>query len=108
MTVDDLDHVAYLGAFVVAGKLYRGDLYRDDKARYWADHSLTEPDGSWVSALHRVHANNPDAAATAALSGILEYLSLQGDDVSFMTIVHYAPSMKNMSAAASALPAQFH
>lgn len=108
MSIDDMTHVAYLGAFVVAGKLYRGDLYRDAKGRYWAEHSLTEPNGAWMTALHHVVAESGVDAAIAALAGMMEYLRCNGDDVSNMTIVHYRPPMEALTGLCGSPVSQFH
>jgi len=94
----DLTHVAYLGAFVVAGLLCRHDLYRDAEGGYWAEPTRTNPDGSWVSALHRLDATDESGAVGEALLSSLVALDRDGFDPKFMTIIHHAPRLAESAA----------
>jgi hypothetical protein len=100
----ELNHVAYLGAFVVSGVLCRNDLYRDAEGAYWAEPTQTKSDGSWVSALHRLDARAQSEAIGEALMAQLVVLDRDGCDPLFMTIIHHAPGLAEGLATLDSRP----
>lgn len=104
----DLTHVAYLGAFAVSGLLCRNDLYRDDEGVYWAEPTRTSPDGSWVSALHRLDANDESEAVGEALLSSLVVLDRDGFDPKFMTVIHHAPGLAESAAQVQTVSPRVH
>ena len=108
MPAGELTHVAYLGAFVVSGVLCRNDLYRDGGGAYWAEPTRTNPDGSWVSALHRLDAKDESEAVGEALLASLVMLDRDGLDPRFMTIIHHAPGVAESAAQVEAVSARVH
>jgi hypothetical protein len=104
----ELTHVAYLGAFVVSGVLCRNDLYCDADGSYWAEPTRTNPDGSWVSALHRLDAAGECEAVGEALLASLVMLDRDGLDPKFMTIIHHAPGLAASAEAVEPLSPRVH
>ncbi|KIQ20552.1 hypothetical protein RT97_28290 [Variovorax paradoxus] len=104
----ELTHVAYLGAFLVSGVLCRSDLYHDAEGVYWAEPTRTNPDGSWVSALHRLDATDKAGAVGEALLSSLVVLDRDGFDPKFMTIIHHAPGLAESAAQVDSISPRVH
>ncbi|SFP15345.1 hypothetical protein [Variovorax sp. 770b2] len=104
----ELTHVAYLGAFLVSGVLCRNDLYHDAEGVYWAEPTRTNPDGSWMAALHRLDAIDECTALGEALLSSLVMLDRDGFDPKFMTIIHHAPGLAASAEAVETLSPHIH
>ena len=94
--MDAGEHVAYLGAFLTGGLLWRGDLFRSG-GKYFAEQVMTSPDGSWVSARHLVVAQDQDEAVDRALAAAVCYVGQQGHDLAQVQVIHQQPARSDMA-----------